>query len=291
MAEAALQEKYPIRQFVIPEGKLETNVIPAEAKEPLAPKPAESAPATEPKPEAEAKPEVKDTDEETTGKDPESVKRSTRSYERRVDRALRQRAEAEARAQALQKEVQELKSKTPAPVSPDRPKLESFSDITEYDKALEKWASENAIKDYERKQRETATQTTQQKLMQDWEEKSSKAAAQYDDFDEKVGELQPTAPLSRAIIRSDNGGEVAYYLATHLKEAQTLMGMDAESQIVEVSKLSHKLSQKVDAPKQPSKAPPPIAPVSGAAAVSDGLKPQMPFEEYLKVGNKMFRGR
>jgi hypothetical protein len=288
MAEAVIQEKYVIPRFVIPEGALDPKPeAPAEAKptEP-APKPVEAATTTETKPEVE---EGEDT--ETTGKDPESVKRSTRSYERRVDRALKQRAEAVARADRAERELANTRAKPQLP-DPQRPKMENFTDVGEFGDAIEKYASAEAIRSYENKQRDERTQSVQKQLMQDWETKVTRATAKYDDFDEKVGELQPTLPWSRAIMRSENGDEVAYYLSNHRKEAEDIFKMDAESQYVEVGRLSQRLMQKVDAPKQTSKAPPPIAPVTGPAAVSGfDVKPQMPFEEYRKVGNKMFRGR
>lgn len=63
----------------------------------------------------------------------------------------------------------------------------------------------------------------------------------------------------------ENGGDVAYYLGTHMDEAKKIAAMPPLKQIIEVGKIAHKLSLEPSKPK-PSKAPAPISPLSGAAA-------------------------
>jgi len=292
MAEAAIQDKYPIPRFVIPEGALDPKPeakpeLPAEAKTTpevvIAPKPAEPASATDTEPD-------KGEDKETAGKDPSSVK-STRSYERRVDRALKQRAEALARAEIAERKLAE-KEQVLAPAPSGRPKMADFTDIAEFEKAVDKFAREDAVKDYEKTRQETATKASQQKVKQSWDEKVAKAAEQYEDFEEKLETFKVSKVGADAIMRTDNGTEVAHYLMSHEKEAETIFSLDAPEQILEIGRLSYKLTLKPDAPKTPSKAPPPIVPVTGAGQVSDDdfSKPQS-FEEYQKKGNKLFRGR
>src|SRR3990167_85397 len=290
MPEVVIPEKYVIPRFTLPDEL--TNK--PEAKETPKETPAEALPKEEPKPVAEAattepeKPE-EPAEEETTGKDPE--KTSQRRFERRIDRAHRARAEAQARAEQLERELQELKTKqTPAPSG--APRMEDFTDVQEYAKAFAQFEKDNAIKDYEKKQRDQATQVAQQKITQEWDAKVSKALSEYDDFEEIVGDLKPTTPWALAIMEAENGEKIAYYLGKHPKEAQRIIALSPLSQVRDIGKLEMKLSTVTEAPKPPSKAPPPIAPVTGASVVPDDtIKPQQPFEEYLKIGDKMFRGR
>ena len=289
MAEAPLLvEKYPIPRFVIPDGALDPK--PAEAKPELAPKPAEPAPATEAKPEV--KTEVEGEVKETTGTDPESVKRSTRSYERRVDRLAKQRAEALVRAEAAEKRIADLEKAQQPPPPSGKPNVTDFTDIGEFEKALDKFARAEAVKDYEKTQSEKVTRTAQERVKQSWEEKVAKAVEKYDDFEEKLETFKVSKVGADAIMRADNGTEVANYLMNHDKEAETIFSLGAPEQILEIGKLSYKLTLKPEAPKTPSKAPPPIAPVTGAGSTADddAFKPQSP-EEYMKKGNKLFRGR
>ena len=248
-------------------------------------KPAAEAPATLPETsDLVTKPDEEVEDKETTGKDPE--KPSTRRFERRMDRAIRAKAEAQARAEVLERELTELKAKQTPQVVQGAPKMEDFTDVQEYAKAYAQFEKKNAIDEYEKKQRDTVQQASQKKLTDDWEAKVTKAVAKYDDYDEKVGDLKPTQPWSIALMQADNGEEIAYYLGSHPKEAQRIISLDPYSQIREIGKLELKLSQAPEPPKKPSKAPPPIAPVTGTAKVDDDMyAPQSP-EEYMKKRNK-----
>lgn len=277
--------KAEVKAEAKPEVKAE--VAPSATPLPAASPEKEAKPATE----AVATPPGETPDEETTGKDPE--KASQRRFERRIDRAHKRAAEFQAKTETLERENAELRQRqTPIPVAPTTPKMEDFTDIGEYAKAVEKHAKEEAVKDYESKQRQGVQQQAQAKVMSDWAEQVAKADEEYDDFEEVVGDLKPTTPWAVALMRSDNGDEVAYYLGSHQKEAQKIFALDPGLQFLEIGKLSAKLSATPSTPKTPSKAPAPISPVSGSAQVSDDeYTTGMPFEKYLKVGNKMFRGR
>ena len=103
-------------------------------------KPVAEAATTEPVKEGQ---EVgKDDAKETTGKDPE--KATTRRFERRIDRAIRARAEAQAEAELLKKEVAELKAKSAPAALPGAPRMEEFTDVQEYAKAYAKFETDNA---------------------------------------------------------------------------------------------------------------------------------------------------
>lgn len=279
--------------------------LPADfGKAPEAPKPdiSQEKPAAPPT-EAEAAPSTESAtvtegadkeqaEPQTTAKAPEKPEVSPRRLERRIDRATKARAEAEAKAEAYAKELAELKSKQAPAVDPQAPKMADYTDIEEYAKATADYAVKQETKSREEKAQQTQVQASRKALLDSWTEASVKGEDKFEDFAEVVGDLQPTAPWSIAIMKSENAPEVAYYLGKHLKEAQRISSLDPVSQIFEIGKLSLKLSQAPVAPKQPSKAPAPIAPVgatttSGEPAVNDA----MPIEQYMKVGAKAFRGR
>ena len=293
MPEVVIPEKYvdQIPRFSLP--KELTNqpepevVVDKEIPVPAAP-PKEEAKAVA---EAATPPSAESPDAELE-KDKDPEKASQRRFERRIDRAHRQRAEALSRAEAAEQRLQELQAKAPQSPSSGKPRVEDFTDIAEFEKAVDKHARSEAVKDYERGKANEAVQAATLRLTQGWEERASKGASQYDDWDEVVGELKPVTPWASAIMEAENGEEIAYYLGKHLTEAKKLFAMNPLSQVREIGKLEMKLAQKPDAPRTPSKAPPPIAPVTGAAVTTaDGIKPGQSFEEYRKIGNKMFRGR
>ena len=259
---------------------------PAEAA-PSVPEPTEQAPVTEGAEPEQAEPL-------TTGKDPEKPeeKVSPRRFERRIDRATKRAAEAEAKAAELERKIQSLESQRTVPADPTAPKMSDFTDIEEYAVAVKKHGIEQDRKERESKQQQEQTETAKSKLVRDWAERSAEAEDEHEDYAEKVGDLQPTTPWAIAIMESDIGPKVAYFLGTHLKEAQRIIALSPVSQIREIGKLEAKLSAQPEAPKKPSQAPKPISPVTGAAeSGTSALGEPMPFEKYLSIGNKTFRGR
>lgn len=293
MAEIVIPDNYAdqVPSFIVPKlppelsnDRKEEKAAPAE---PEKAKPAVEAPATQTE---GAAPEQAAPVKETTGTDPEKPKEeSSRRFERRIDRATKARAEAEAKAEALAREVAELKAQRQAPADPQAPKMENFTDIEEYAKAKSEYAVKQELKAREDKQRQEQAQSAQKAIIEKWTEDISAGEDKYDDFAEVVGDLKPTSPWSIAIMESENAADVAYYLGKHLKEAQKIISLSPVKQIYEIGRLSYKLAQTPVAPKQPSKAPPPITPITGSASVSDHeIKPQMPYEEYMKVRPKTF---
>ncbi len=286
MAEATTQQIVDsVPRFVLPkefsnEPKPETKVE-TPAAPPTEAKPATEAVATPPDTEVE---DTEVTGEETTGKDPE--KPSTRRFERRIDRATRKAAEAQARSEVLERELQEYKSKATEPVpSAGEPKMEDFTDIKEYAKAYANFEKANAIKDYEANLSKTAQEKRVKQLVTDWDNKVKEADAKYDDFDEVVGEIKPTTPWGAALMMSENGPDVAHHLGKNLKEFRRIAALDPPQQFLAIGRLSATLAAQEEAPKKPSKAPAPINPVQGNAQVAtgeytDGMSPG----DYMKSG-------
>jgi hypothetical protein len=183
-----------------------------------------------------------------------------------LDKAYRRAAEAQARAEFLEKQLAEAKPKE-SPIT-GAPRLEDFTDINEYAKAYAKFESSNAVKQYEQKQHEESFRRATQHLAAQWEGKVSKADKKYDDFDDVVGEMAPTNPVSIAIMQAENGEDIAYYLGKNLKEAQRIASLDPLSQAREIGRLETKLLAEPLKAKTPSKAPAPITPLAGKTAVA-----------------------
>ena len=249
----------------------------------------------------EPKPEAQNTGEEATpakpeGEKPEEVtleqaaKREGRRFERRLDKAFRKAAEAQARAELLEKQLAELKQ----PKAPEgAPTLEQFDyDPEKYAAAKADYAKAEAAKEYEAKQKTEAGKQATQKLLTDWEEKAERGADKYDDWQDIVGELKPNNPFMHAIMEAENGEDVAHYLGKHPKEAERIAKLPPLSQVREVGKLEAKLLAKPAEPKTPSKAPAPITPLTGAApVVSDAPSETDDIRDWIRKRQKQVHGR
>jgi hypothetical protein len=272
------------KRFVIPDGAIEDVKQPA-ASAPAAPAaPAQNKGAEAPPAEPEAKPEKEEVTPEV------EAKREGRRFERRLDKAYRARAEAEARAKFLEEQLSKVQQ--PKPLEGE-PKLEQFDyDPEKYAAAKAEHAKSQAAKEFETKQRDTAAKAEQTRLAADWAEKVEKALDKYEDFEEKVGTLDPANPIAASLMEAENGEEIAYHLATHPKEARRIAELPLRSQIREIGKLEAKLAQKPVEPKAPSKAPAPIAPLTGTApTVTNEPTETDDIRDWIRKRNKQVHGR
>lgn len=245
----------------------------------------EQAPST---PEGET-PQVADTPEQAAERE---RKREGARYGRKLDKAYRQRAEAQARAEFLEKQLAAATTAS-APKAEGEPKLADFDyDPEKYAAAVRDHTKKQAEKEQGEKQRTAAQQAEHQRLVSAWEEKVDKGSEKYDDWNDVVGEIQPDSHFTATIIDADNGHDVAHYLGKHPKEAERIAKLQPRQQVFEIGKLSAKLAATPEKPKVPSKAPAPITPLSGAAPVV----PTEPSEAddmktWMKKRNKQVYGR
>ena len=230
--------------------------------------------AVQPAAPAEGDSAAQDTGDQATpakpeGDEPEKItpdqaaKRESRRFERRIDKAYRERAEALARAEILAKQLAEVQKPTPPQ---GEPKLEQFDfDPEKYATAKAEFAKTQAQKEFVEKQRTESGKQEYQALVSTWEEKAERGADKYDDWQQKVGTLTPNTALVAAIMEADNGEEVAYYLAKHEKEANRIAQLPPRQCVFQLGLLAAKLAATPEKPKAPSKAPAPITPLAGVA--------------------------
>lgn len=258
---------------------------------------APATPAVVETPESAETPKVEtpatDASAETPDLKPETPeqaeKRGQRRFERRLDKVYREKAAAEAKAEFLEKQIRESAQTRELPQG--APRMQDFTDIQEYATAFAKFQSENAIKEHEGKRAREAQAANQRQLAESWDAKTIKADKKYDDFDEVVGEIKPTSPWAIAIMQADNGDDVAYYLGSHLKEAQRIAALDPVAQVREIGRLEAKLA--AEPPKTKiSKAPAPINPLSAATgAQSAAPSPNDDIGTWIKKRSAQVHGK
>lgn len=276
-------------------------VVPAAPVEPAAPRRFEFPAITEPQveePKAEGEPNAQNKEEQapsaaSDGDPPkqeaptpeQAAKRESRRFERRLDKAYRKAAEAEARAALLEKQLNEVRQPKQE-ADPSAPRMEQFNDIEEYAAAKAEHEKQKALKELQAQQSAEQGKAQQARLMAQWEEKVAEAEDEYDDFHEVVGDLKPVNHLVAAVMEA--GPKVAYFLGKNAAEAKRIAALPALTQIREIGKIEARLEAEAVKPKAPSKAPAPIAPLTGAAGVARGSisDGNLSFEEFKALREK-----
>lgn len=190
------------------------------------------------------------------------------------------RKEREAR-EALEARLKELESKVnpaPAPqVDEDaEPQPSQFEDAFEYAKSLADWSAKKALKERDKQEAERKRLAEEAEKHKSWADKVNKAKSQLPDFDEMVAssDVAVSNEVRDAILESDVGPQVLYYLAENPEFAASLANMSSLKALREIGKLEAKLEksesrQEVKTVAAKSNAPEPISPLRATSAVAD----------------------
>lgn len=225
-------------------------------------------------PEGE-KPEAAPTPEQ-------EAKRKQNRLDRKLEKAFRQRAEAQAKADFLERQLAEERAKN-SPKDSGRPTLEqSEFDPEKHADAVAKYELEKKDTEAKAKQQAETGRQFHQKLVSGWDEKVARAEDKYDDWQQKVGELKPDSPFTAAIMLTENGEDVAYHLGTNPDEARRIASLHPISQAIEIGKLAAKLLSEPQKPQLPSSAPVPIKPVGGSSSPATKRLMDMSQDEFDK---------
>lgn len=239
------------------------------------------------KPEAESGEEAdashespeRDEDEEEPGdgekRDKDAPRRKS-GYQRRIDKLTREKRELEARLAALEQrvaggdkkpagEAAETKPEAKAPAGDGRPNPEDFDTYEAYTEALVDWKTEQA-------ERRRAAEAAERRTFEAWTARLEAARQAHDDFDEVVdSELPLSDAMFQAIVESEQGAELAYYLGSHPEEAERIAKLSPVAAIRALGRIEASLDQSHTAPKPKpavSSAPKPAPRVSGGKAGS-----------------------
>ena len=244
-------------------------------------------PASEAAPKGDDKP---DGGEQKSGK---------KSAQDRIVELAHKRQEAEAKAEAselrantLELKLRALEAQAQPMEATARPQRTTFTDDDSYTDALGDWKADQAIAKRERQHAEARQNAEQQEVAQQWDSRQQKAIAAIPDYADVIGKSDVIVPpyVHQALLESEKGPEIAYYLAVHPEEAKRLAAMKPLAAIKRIASLESDLADLDDEPAAPvvkptelpkkSKAPEPINPVKGVGASNPGKAES--FEEYRR---------
>ena len=226
-------------------------------------------------------PPVEDTTDDDAPQLPPPKKRTAQE---RIDELTKARRTAEREAEKWKEEALRAKEdKQPTPTAstePSRPVISNFDTTEAYEDALIEWHDARKAA----KTRAAEIQQRNEETLRTFNEKDKPLREQYDDFDEVVEAPVFTAAMRLALLNSDNGPMVAYFLGRpeNIDTAEKIKRLPVERQLYELGKLETSLlvAQKT---KKVSGAPPPINPVGGAGGTGAVDESKLSDDEWYKL--------
>ena len=251
--------------------------------------------------------EIKVT-EETPQEQPEQPKEEKvdpipKGVQKRIDRAVREKYEAQARAKMLEERLSQLEQRlqprqdsVQSTQSPQEPKLDDYQSYEDFIAAKAEFVAnkrvENTLREVQQRQAMERAQVARQQAVETWNSRLVTATAELPDFEDVLGSSE--VPLSRdmetAIMESDVVPHIAYYLATHPDEAREISRASAYSAVRSLGRIEEKIKNGALKQAQKSEAPPPIEPVGQKTKVTKSPN-EMTDAEFSEWRRKYIKNR
>lgn len=185
----------------------------------------------------------------------DELTKNRRTAERERDFEREQRRLDKERADKLEEELKQLKSKVD-PVAAGKPQKSDFDDVEDYVEALTAWkvGQELSAKTEEVKKVEVENKIKQEKfeVYEELDEALAKGRLKYDDFD-KVAldkEVKITPELVEIVLDTEIAEDIMYYLGKNPEEAADLSKLNSRRAAREVTKIEAKLLAEAGADKR-----------------------------------------
>ncbi|MGH1360988.1 MAG: hypothetical protein ACRBC3_19690 [Burkholderiaceae bacterium] len=226
-------------------------------------------------------------------------------YKQRIGKLVQSREEAKQRAAELEQKNSELEARLNAQSAPsetDQDKAPSESDFKtwdEYQDAKARYVAERATRDVLSKaekdrlaqENERTARDAHTKRAVNFQSGVEALAAELPDVDDAMKRMQLSNPLAtgNALLRSEKGPDVAYYLASHPQELATLemqVGNDPVEAALAVGRLEGKAAAFIKS-RTKSAATKQTSPIAGAGN-PNALDPASAtnMADYVKLRNK-----
>lgn len=204
---------------------------------------------------------------------------------------------AEARAEAAERQIAELRAKsgsgpaTAKDIDSDEPKPEDFKTVGEYTRALTKYEVDKAAKKAGEASKKQSEQDKQQAQADERAGAFAKRQSEFmkatPDYEEVVEGADFEVPnvAMQYLVESEVGPQLAYHLAKNPDVADRLRNLSPGRVLAELGKLEIQFEKKPEAAKPAeaartvSKAPPPITPLEGKTTPVVKDPAQMSFAE------------
>jgi hypothetical protein len=228
--------------------------------------------------------------------------------EKRIQQLVAKQREAERREIASTEEaaywrgIAEGRITPPAPVQPQSPAgapqfpaLADFERSEDFEEARTRYIVEKTKWDLRKEQEAHTAQEFQAELDRRHQERLTKAIAADPTLEEAISDpgLPISPPMTFVIKDSEEGPEIARYLADHKPQAERISGMHPLQAVREMGIIEGMLKAAKSAPSQPetprtvSQAPEPVRPTGGTrGAVTTDDDEKVSIDEFIRRRNE-----
>lgn len=205
------------------------------------------------------------------------------------DEAERERLEKEQAKRELddlKKRLEVLETPAEQKAVSDRPTRSQFATDDDYQEALTDWKVEKRLAEQAAQEAEARQRAAQAQMVENWKARLEEARKGTEDFDTVVGAAETVLhqAVLDAIVESEAGPQITYYLAKNPAEAKRIAGLRPSSGAREIGKLEAQLTQGKPTAKpvsvEKSKAPEPIEPLKGVSSQIGKDRKDMTYDEW-----------
>lgn len=202
-------------------------------------------------------------------------------------RKLQRQAELEVENRMLKEQLVK-----PVTTESKAPSQEEYASYEEYLEAKAEWIADKRLEaklaEREKREAQSRAEAERGEVARTWQQKVEAATTKYADYHEALEdvdhiEIPPT--LTGAIMESDMGADIAYYLAKNPGDLERIVKLKPHAALMELGKIEVKLSQAPAPKKTVSKAPAPIKPLGGGSAVNTAHDPNDDMETFIRKRN------
>ncbi len=152
-----------------------------------------------------------------------------------------------------------------------------FNDALEYAEALAEWTTDKKLREREVAEMARRAQEEQARKQTEFQKRIEAVKSELPDYEETIaagGDIPVSAPVSEAIIESEYGPQILYYLADNPEYARSLADKTLTAQLREIGRLEVKFEKTPqESKKEPvakkSNAPAPISPIKASSSTVD----------------------
>jgi len=244
--------------------------------------PVEPVEVVEPVVAEEGKEQVETNAEPKEPEEPKKQEHANRA-QKRIDKLTREKYLLQGELEAMRR-MQGVNAQ-PQPEADQKPTRAQFQSDDEFIEALTDYKVSKAMSTAESKITQTASKA---KIETAWSGKVESARKEYADFDdvlEDVADVAISDAVSDAIIESDFGPDIQYYLAKNPAEVDRLNALSPASAARAIGRIEAGIEAQKAKGKpavKPSAAPEPIKPVKASGAVEKSLYEITDPKEYAK---------